>query len=37
MKIDAKKEHHPIFYLDKMYDGTMLFKPASIKYHKDSD
>jgi len=31
-----KKEHHPIYHLDKMYDGTMLFKAASIKYYKDS-
>jgi hypothetical protein len=36
MKIDEKKEHHPIYYLGKMYDIMMLFKPASIKNYKDS-
>ena len=31
-----KKDHHPIYHLGKMYDSMMLFKPASIKYYKDS-
>jgi len=31
-----KKENHPIYHLDKMYDAMMLFIPASIKDHKDS-
>ena len=36
VKIDEKKEHHPIYHLGKMYDAMMLFKPASIKDYKSS-
>ena len=38
VKIDEKKEkdHHPICNLEKMYDFMILFKPASIKWFKDS-
>jgi hypothetical protein len=36
VKIDEKKEHHPIYHLGKMYDAMMLFKPASNKHYKDS-
>jgi len=36
VKIDEKKDHHPIYHLGKMYDAMMLFKPASIKDYKDS-
>ncbi len=36
VKIDEKKEHNPIYYLGKMYDAMILFKPASVKYYKDS-
>ncbi len=35
MKIDEKKEHHPIYHLSKMYDAMMLFKPYSNKDFKD--
>jgi len=31
VKIDEKKNHHPIYHLGKMYDSIMLFKLASIK------
>jgi hypothetical protein len=30
MKIDEKKEHHPIYLLDKIYDAMVLLKAASI-------
>jgi hypothetical protein len=36
VKINEKKEHHPICYLGKMYDAMMLFKPASINDYKGS-
>jgi hypothetical protein len=36
VKIDEKKDHHPIYHLSKMYDSTILFKSASIKDYKDS-
>ena len=36
MKIDEKKEHHPIYHLGKMYDAMKSFQPASIKDYKDS-
>ncbi len=37
MKIDEKKEHHPIYHLSKMYDAMMLFKPYSNKdFHQFS-
>ena len=35
VKIDKKKEHHPIYHLSKMYDAMMLFKPDSNKDLKD--
>jgi len=31
VKIDEKKEYHPIYHLDKMYNAMTLFKPASFK------
>jgi hypothetical protein len=30
VRIDEKKDHHPIYHLGKMYDAMMLLKPASI-------
>ena len=36
VKIDEKKEHNLIYHLGKMYDAMILFKPASVKYYKDS-
>jgi hypothetical protein len=36
VKIDEKKDHHPIYHLGKMYDSMILFKPVSIKHYKDS-
>jgi hypothetical protein len=36
VKIDEKKDHHPICHLGKIYDAMMLFKPASNKHYKDS-
>jgi hypothetical protein len=36
VKIDEKKDHHPIYHLGKMYDAMMLFNLASIKNYKDS-
>jgi hypothetical protein len=36
MKIDEKKEHHPIYYLGEMDEAMMLFNPASINDSKDS-
>ena len=36
VKIDEKKNIHPIHHLGKMHDAMMLFKPPSIKDYKDS-
>jgi hypothetical protein len=36
VKIDEKKDHHPICHLDKIDDTMMLFKPALNKHYKDS-
>jgi len=36
VKIDEKKDHHPIYHLGKMYDAMMFVKPVSIKDYKDS-
>ena len=36
VKIDEKKDHHPIYHLGNIYDAMILFKPASNKHHKDS-
>ena len=32
VKIDEKKDCHPIYHLGKLYDSMILFKPASIMY-----
>jgi len=31
VKIDEKKDHHPIYHLGKKYDAMILFKSASTK------
>jgi hypothetical protein len=36
MKIDEKKEHHPIYHLGTMYDAMILLKAASINYFRNS-
>ena len=36
MKIDEKKEHHPIYHLGEMNDAKMLFNHASINDSSDS-
>ncbi len=36
VKIDEKKDLHPIYQFGKMCDDIILFKPASITLLKDS-
>ena len=35
VKIDEKKDHHPIYHSDKMNDNINFLKPSSIKQSKD--
>jgi hypothetical protein len=36
VKIDEKKDHHPIYQLDKMHGDMILHIPAFFPYFQDS-